>query len=112
MFSNWVKEFPAAVTVCNKEGTILEMNDKSAFTFSGDGGYELIAKNLFKCHSPASIEKIKEIMKENRSNVYTIEKNGIKKLIYQAPWYDNGEMKGVVELSIEIPFEIPHFVRS
>ena len=29
----WIKEFPAAVTVCNLDGIILEMNDKAAKTF-------------------------------------------------------------------------------
>jgi hypothetical protein len=41
-------------------------------------------------------------------NVYTIEKNGVKKLIYQSPWYYNGEYAGFVELSLEIPFEMEH----
>jgi hypothetical protein len=50
-------------------------------------------------------------MNEKRPNVYTIEKNGIKKLIYQSPWFEKGEMKGLVELSLEIPFNMPHFIR-
>jgi len=45
-------------------------------------------------------------------NIYTIEKNGVKKLIYQSPWYQNGKYAGFVELSLEIPFEMPHFIRS
>ena len=46
------------------------------------------------------------------TNVYTIEKGGVKKLIYQAPWYQDGEYRGIVELSLPIPFVMPHFVRS
>ena len=34
----WIKEFPAAITVCDAEGIILEMNDKAAKTFEKDGG--------------------------------------------------------------------------
>jgi transcriptional regulator with PAS, ATPase and Fis domain len=109
---NWIKEFPAAVTVCDKEGIITEMNDKSAVTFSKDGGYDLIGKNLFNCHSQNSIEKIKELLNENKTNAYTIEKNGVKKLVYQAPRIENGEVKGLVELVIEIPFDMPHFIRQ
>jgi hypothetical protein len=45
-------------------------------------------------------------------NVYTIEKDGVKRLIYQAPRYEGGEYQGIVELSLPIPFELPHFVRS
>ena len=37
----WIKEFPAAITVCDVEGIILEMNDKAAKTFESDGGYDL-----------------------------------------------------------------------
>jgi transcriptional regulator with PAS, ATPase and Fis domain len=112
MSSNWIKEFSVAITVCDKDGIILDMNEKSASTFVSDGGFGLIGKNLFECHSPSSAEKIKELIKEKKINVYTIEKNGVKKLIYQSPWYKNGEMKGLVELSLEIPFEMPHFIRS
>ncbi len=111
MNSKWIKEFPAAITVCDTNGTITEMNQKSAAVFENDGGYDLIGKNMFGCHTDASKEKIKEIMNKQNPNIYTIEKNGKKKLIYQSPWFENGEMKGLVELSIEIPFEMPHFIR-
>jgi hypothetical protein len=47
-----------------------------------------------------------------QANVYTIEKDGVKKLIYQAPWYREGEYAGFVEISLEIPAEMPHFVRE
>src|SRR5512141_215157 len=92
---DWVKEFPAAITVCDKEGIILEMNDKSALTFADNGGFELIGKNLFDCHKPESVNKIKEIMKAGTSNIYTIEKKGKKKIISQSPWFENGELKGL-----------------
>jgi len=45
-------------------------------------------------------------------NIYTVEKDGIKKLIYQSPWFNDGQYAGFVELSLEVPFEMPHFVRS
>jgi transcriptional regulator with PAS, ATPase and Fis domain len=112
MPSAWSKEFPAAITVCNKNGIITELNDKAASTFANDGGYDLLGKNLFDCHSEDSTNMIKKLMNENKINVYTIEKNGVKKLIYQAPFVENGEVKGLVELAIEIPFEMPHFVRQ
>ena len=72
----------------------------------------MIGKNLFDCHSPDSVYKIKELLLENKTNVYTIEKNGKKKLIYQSPWSENGEINGLVEFSIEIPPDMPHFIRS
>jgi len=108
----WIKEFPAAVTVCDPDGIILEMNDKSARTFEKDGGYALIGKNLFACHSEASVEKLKDLMARRVTNVYTIEKQGVKKIIYQCPWTKDGVYAGFVEISLEIPFELPHFVRD
>ncbi len=112
MKEDWKKEFGAAITICSKEGIIIEMNDKSAKTFSDDGGYDLVGKNLFGCHNERSKEILRDLIENKKSNVYTIEKNGVKKLVYQSPWYEQGEMKGLVELVIEIPFDLPHFVRS
>lgn len=108
----WIKEYPAAVTVCDPDGIILEMNDKAASTFAKDGGLALIGKNMFDCHPDPARGKLERLMDSRQVNVYTIEKNGIKKLIYQSPWYFNGEYTGFVELSLEIPFEMPHFVRG
>jgi transcriptional regulator with PAS, ATPase and Fis domain len=108
----WIKEFPAAVTVCDQDGIILEMNDKAASTFAKDGGLALIGKNMFDCHPDPARGKLERQMDSRQVNIYTIEKNGIKKLIYQSPWYFNGEYAGFVELSLEIPFEMPHFVRG
>jgi transcriptional regulator with PAS, ATPase and Fis domain len=109
---NWKDELPAAITVCDTDGIILEMNKKSAASFAKDGGYELIGKNLYNCHSQDSVSKINELIIEGKTNVYTIEKNGVRKLIYQSPWYEDGELKGLVELTFEIPPDIPHFIRS
>jgi hypothetical protein len=108
----WIKEFPAAVTVCDPDGVILEMNDKSAVTFAEDGGYALIGKNLFDCHPEPARSQLESMMQTRSKNVYTIEKNGIKKLIYQSPWYSDGKYAGFVEISLEIPFEMSHFVRD
>jgi len=36
----------------------------------------------------------------------------VKKLIYQGPWFQDGKYGGLVELSLEIPMEMPHFVRQ
>lgn len=105
-------DYPYAVTVCDTEGKIIYMNRKSETTFANEGGAALIGTNMFECHSPASSEKINEMLKNGTSNTYTIEKKGQKKLIHQAPWFDNGKVAGLVELSIVLPAEMPHFVRG
>jgi transcriptional regulator with PAS, ATPase and Fis domain len=112
MKSEWMKEFPTAITVSDRDGIILDMNDKAAASFEKEGGYSLIGKNLFNCHNENSHGKIEELLRDKKINVYTIEKNGKKKLIYQSPWFENGELKGLVEFSMEIPVEMPHFIRS
>lgn len=110
--NEWIKEFPAAVTVCDKEGILLEMNDRAAKTFESDGGRRLIGSNMLDCHPEPSRTKTELLLAAREKNVYTIKKNGVKKLIYQSPWYKNGQYAGFVELSLEIPFELPHFIRS
>lgn len=110
--SAWVKGFPGSVTVCDREGIIVEMNDKAATNYAKYGGRELIGASLLDHHSGESLEKVRNILERQQPNIYTIEKNGIKKLIYQSPWYEDGEFAGLVELSLEIPFEMPHFVRK
>ncbi len=109
---DWIKEFNCAITVCDTNGIIVAMNDKSVEVFKDDGGSELIGKNLFDCHPEPSRTKLKQMVEQQTENVYTIEKNGKKKLIYQSPWYEKEIYKGFVELSLEIPFELPHFKRS
>jgi transcriptional regulator with PAS, ATPase and Fis domain len=109
---DWIKQFPAAVTVCDCKGIILEMNDKAAKTFESDGGYALMGKNLLDCHPEPARSKVERLLDACQKNVYTIEKNGIKKMIYQCPWFENGQYAGFVELSLEIPFDMEHFVRS
>jgi transcriptional regulator with PAS, ATPase and Fis domain len=108
----WVPEFPGAVIVCDETGTIVEMNDGAARTYESSGGRALIGKDLLECHPEPARTKLAALMDGRRINVYTIEKNGLKKLIYQAPWFRDGRYAGFVEIAFEIPADMPHFVRS
>jgi transcriptional regulator with PAS, ATPase and Fis domain len=108
----WTKDFPAAITVCDANGIILEMNEKSARTFEKDGGTALIGKNIFDCHPDPARGKLERLMEARKKNIYTIEKNGIWKLIYQAPWYKDGQYAGFVEFAFEIPVEMRHLVHD
>lgn len=109
---DWIKEFPASVTVCDPQGVILAMNDKAALTYEKDGGYDLIGRNMLDCHPEQARIKTEKLLADREKNIYTIEKNGIKKLIYQSPWFKDGDYAGIVEISLEIPFEMPHFLRG
>ncbi|MGA3012576.1 MAG: hypothetical protein ABSD71_00935 [Bacteroidales bacterium] len=108
----FIDTFEGDVIVSDSEGNILYLNEKAISNFQKAGGRELIGKNLKTCHQDFSNEKIREMMKTHEKNVYTIEKNGKKKLIYQAPWYHEGSFGGLIEFSLEIPFEMPHFIRE
>ena len=110
--NEWIKEFDASIVVCDINGIIVEMNEKACITFSKYGGKKLIGSSLFDCHSEPSRLKLKQLMKEEKTNIYTILKNNIKKIIIQKPWYKEGKHNGLVEISIEIPLEMNHFIRE
>ena len=109
---DYFKEVNLAVTICDKEGKILEMNDKSRKTFLKPGQEDLIGKNVLDCHPEPAHSLLADMLQNPRTNVYTIEKKGVKKLIYQTPWYVEGEFMGFLELLMEIPFEMKHCVRG
>lgn len=106
------KELPFAITVCDTEAIILYMNDRSISTFQKYGGADIIGTSLFLYHHGASSDKLRELLDTASKNAYTIEKNGIKKIIYQSPWYKEGKFAGLIELSLEIPMDMQHFVRG
>lgn len=108
----WIKEFPGSIIVCDPEGIILEMNDQAARGYEKEGGMKLIGSNLRDCHPAKARVKVEEMLSSRQANIYTIEKRGIKKFVYQSPWYKEGQYAGIVEMVLEIPFEMPHFVRS
>ncbi len=112
MDNHWAREFPGGITVCDAEGIILEMNDRAAQSFAAEGGRALVGSNLLNCHPEPARSKVKELLESKQPNIYTIEKQGVKKLIYQSPWYRDGKFAGLVELSLEIPAQMPHFLRQ
>ncbi len=112
MIPEFAHELPYAITVCDCHGIIVYMNDRSALTFEKYGGKALLGKNLADCHPEPACSKLKKLLETQGSNAYTIEKNGQKKLIYQSPWFENGEFMGLIELSLVLPDDMPHFVRS
>jgi transcriptional regulator with PAS, ATPase and Fis domain len=109
---DWVTEFPAPVTVCDRDGVVVLMNRAAQESFAKYGGAGLVGQNLMACHSEESQPKLRQLLKHGLTNTYTIEKQGRKKLIYQAPWSRDGVYQGLVEISIELPEHLPHFVRE
>lgn len=94
----WADEIDGAVTVCDTEGTVLYQNGRS-IAVNGD----VRGRSLLPCHNERSRAIIRRLLDEGGRNVYMIEKRGVRKLIYQTVWREKGEVRGLVELSLEIP---------
>ena len=106
----WAKEMNCAVTVCDAEGIIIYQNDKAVETYKKHGN--LIGKNLYECHSERSKEIIRHLRATGGSNAYTIEKQGVHKVIYQTAWKKDSKVAGIVEISMITPADMPHYVRG
>ena len=81
---DYLKGLNIAITISAKDGEILYQND-SSIEVNGD------------------------------ARVYTISKKGKKKLIYQTPWYEDDAKQvvgGLIEFSIILPDEMPHYDRG
>ena len=106
----WAKGMNCAVAVCDADGIIVYMNDKARETYKKHG--DLIGKNLYDCHSERSRAIIRRILATGGSNAYTIEKQGVHKVIYQTAWKKDGRVAGIVEISMVTPAGLPHYVRG
>lgn len=106
-FTRWNDELDCAVTVCDTEGIVLYQNLRSR-EVNGD----VRGKSLIPCHNKRSRAIIRRLLDEGGRNVYTIEKKGLRKLIYQTVWREKGVVGGLVEYSLEIPAEMPHYIRQ
>lgn len=108
---DWAEQLGCAVTVCDNTGKVIYMNERSRLTFDKDGR-SMLGQNMFPCHNERSKAIIRKMLEEGSSNCYTISKKGVKKLIFQSPWRENGEVMGLVELSIPLPDDMPHYDRD
>lgn len=108
---DWLLGINIAITISDKEGKIVYMNEKSQETFAKHGGKDLIGRDLLDCHSERSQKIIAQLQQQEITNAYTIDKKGEKKLIYQTPWYEDGQVQGLVEFSLVLPPEMPNYVR-
>ena len=67
-----------AITVCDLDGVVLYQNKRSV-EVNGD----VRGRSMIPCHSARSREIIQRLINEGATNAYTIQKNGLKKMIYQ-----------------------------
>lgn len=108
----WLEQFAGAVTVCDADGILLAMNDAAAAAYASFGGRKLLGTNLLDCHPEPSRSVFRDMLATRRTNVYTVEREGRRKLVYQSPWFEQGEYRGLVEIVLPLPEHMPHFVRD
>ena len=107
----WAEGMACAVTAADAEGVIRYMNRRARETYRKHG--DLIGRSLFDCHGERATGIIRRLLAEGGTNAYTIEKEGVRKMIYQtAVTDDEGRVTGIVEVSMVIPDELPHYVRK
>jgi len=109
---DWQKNFSGSVIVCDSNLNITYLNEKAKLMFDKEERETAIGRNLTGCHNENSNRIISDIKETLKPNVYTIEKAGITKLIYQSPLLQDNKFNGIVELSLEIPEVIPHHIRD
>ena len=108
---DWAEGMASAVTAADKDGVIRYMNRKARETYKKHGN--LIGKSLYDCHGERAAAIIRRLLTEGGTNAYTIEKEGLRKMIYQtAVTAADGRVEGIVEVSMVIPDELPHYIRG
>ena len=84
----WAAEIDGAVPAGDTAGTGLYQNGRP-IAVNGD----VRGRSLLPCHNERSREIIRRLLDEGGRNVYTIEKRGVRKLIYQTVWREKGEVR-------------------
>ena len=101
---DYFKNVECAVTVCDTECVIVYQNEKSV-AVNGD----MRGRCMLGCHNDRSRGIIARILTEGITNSYTISKKG---------WYKDAAdgsgktVAGIIELSIVIPEQMPHYDRG
>ncbi len=109
---DWMDSLNAGITICDKNGIITYMNEKSAADLSKYGGFKLLGKNLLDCHNESSKQILKDMFENESERIYTIEKEGVKKFICQKPIFEKGEFAGILEFVVILPSDMPHCIRD
>ncbi len=107
---DWLDQLPCALTVCDRKYKILYMNEKAAEANSE--GMALVGKSLMDCHPPSARRKLRHVMSAGKPHVFSIERKRVKRIVYQGHWKKNGKAGGLVEISFELPRDMPNLRRS
>ena len=89
----WADEIECAVTICDTDCRILYMNQRSRQTFARHG--DIIGHDLMQYHPPRAQELIRHMLATG-----------------DTPWRRDGKIAGLVEFSIVLPADMPHYDRG
>ncbi len=106
----WADDTNCAITVTDAQGVIIYMNDRSREVNARFG--DALGHNLSEFHGERAMSIINRLLTEGSTNVYTISKNGVRKMIYQSAWFTEGKVAGLIEISMPIPVDMPHYERT
>ncbi len=101
-----LNELPGSVTICDKDGVIVSLNEQAVKQYRAQGGLELIGRSVFDCHPEPARTKVRELMAAQRQNLYFSGKEGQRKIVFQSPWYLGEEYAGFLDITIDLPPEI------
>lgn len=110
MLKGWADDIACAVTICDADCKIFYMNSRSRETFARHGN--IIGHDLMQYHPPKAQQLIRHMLATGDTNTYSISKNGVRKIIHQTPWKRDGKIAGLVEFSIILPPDMPHYDRG
>ncbi len=99
----WSDDVDFPVTICDKNGIIVGMNNKSIEFFVDDGGANLMGKSLVDCHPEPSRTKLLDLLANPRANTYISQSSMGKLFVHETPWYENGIYMGLVEILVSLP---------
>lgn len=108
----WLDGMAVSVVACDTAGVCTYMNERACQTFAKDGGRALVGRSLIDCHPEPARSRLLDMLRVPCANSYTVEKGGKKKLVHQTPFFRDGVFTGVVEIVLEVPAVLPHFVRD
>lgn len=100
-----------AITVCDSDGIVVAISSEAARRFEANGSSVVVGKSIYDCHAPPSRSTIERLLATGSSNVYSVEKGGARRLVYQGPW-EQGQEHGLLEVSFAIPRDVPLRMRD
>lgn len=108
----WFEHLPCALTVCDRDYKILYLNKAAAEVNAESGGKALIGRSLLDCHPQRARRMLRRVMASGKPHVFTTERRGVKKMVYEAHWQNDGEVGGMVEVYFRLPRKVRNLGRD